>query len=177
MLIANYKLSGGGDGQCSLIDNEENIDGCDRLNFLKSVNGAKPHHLYMWEIFDRHDILDHTLSKISDECKASSSSYVRPEVYGKKRKQFSNDFEEQRALAIKQYVKTCENSAHNEKVRAGYDYAKLAQEQMKVMHQAELEWAREKDESPLKSILHKHFKEAKDAYEHTYNMYKAMKDD
>ena len=79
-LLANaWHQSGNGDSQLVQQEDDERfghfetdlIDGDDRASFLPV--GGKPHHLYMWALFDDYHILHYTMAMLPKEFSVSSS--------------------------------------------------------------------------------------------------------
>ena len=77
---SNYERSGNGTGQMATDGQQQGLstptmDGADKKNFLKQ---EKPSLLYMWELFQESQILDHTLYRLGDSTGVNSDTQPRP---------------------------------------------------------------------------------------------------
>ena len=163
LLISNWHLSGNGDSQIDTTNSNfghcDFVDGSDRASFLKA-SGAKPHHLYVWQLFIECEVLYHTLSKLPDDFLVSSSSPKKPLVYSYSSRDASknirSDLEKERLVMQKEAtlaIKNLANSGNTSELR-----------ELQVMKNTlELDYVRATD-AAIKQVLKKQYEEATKNY-------------
>ena len=125
-LLANaWHQSGNGDSQLVQKEGSEKfahfdtelIDGDDRASFLPV--GGKPHHLYMWSLFDEYQILHYTMAMLPHEfaCSGShvpmtSGKSLINDVSAKKRKKEIEEITIQTQKAISESISSLAKSGN-----------------------------------------------------------------
>ena len=164
MLADAWHSSGNGSSQ--LVDKEENplfghfesdiIDGDDRAAFLPL--GARPHILYMWQLFDENQMLHYTMAKLPKDYVASSNSvplcgdHQSNQAASKKRRK---EEAEEVSIANQKLISESMSSL----AKAGNRY--ILQEKKNHMENTEIKFLTCDDSNlNLKAALKKHFDNA-----------------